>query len=96
MQSISELLKGIEVEAAPTEVVYGPQTLHILLSKPGQAPLKLTYEAKEGESVQALMIRAAQDITDGEIAYLRMSRRTTYKYKQEEEKALIEQVVAAI
>lgn len=95
MQSISELLKGIEVEAAPTEVVHGPQTLHILLQKPGEKHLKLTYEAQAGETVQALMIRAAQDITDGEIVYLRMSRAVSYKYK-EEEKALIEQVVAVL
>ena len=98
MKKISDYLNQLEMEA-PTEVTKGPQTLHLLVfHKQAGEMRKLQYPAKEGENTQALMIRAANDITEGEIVDVRMSCQVTYNYadKSEEEKALIDQVVAVL
>lgn len=98
MQKISDCLSQLEMEV-PTEVVKGPQTLHLLVfHKQAGEMRKLEYPAKEGENVQALMIRAANDVTEGEIVDVRLSCQVTYNYadKSEEEKALIEQTIAVL
>lgn len=98
MKKISDYLSQLEMEV-PTEVSKGPQTLHLLVfHKQAGEMRKLEYPAKEGENVQALMIRAANDITEGEIVDMRLSCKTVVSYadKSEEEKALIEQTIAVI
>lgn len=70
--------------------------LYLAVRLPGRTDLTtLRYKAKDGESVQALMIRVANDITDGEIVDMGLFKVNRPKPSAEEQ-ALIDQAVAAI
>ena len=78
-----------------TSVKTGPRILSVMVLPTGSHVVReLKYEAKDDETTQALMMRAANDITEGIIVDIRFSRGLIVN--TEEQQALIDQTVAVL
>ena len=76
-------------------VVVGPSVLRLTIRRKGQfGTEQLKFETKPDETVQDLMIGAAEATRDLEVLDMQLSRKTQVQIK--EEQALVDQVLAVI
>jgi hypothetical protein len=84
-----------EVIQNVASVTLGPPTIYLAIRPAnGGEILSAVYEGKEGESVQELMIRAANDVTDGEILHLHFSQQRIVNTEEQED--LAQQAVSVL